>query len=79
MCAMRFICQEQHSMFMGKLGNTANVRTDTIVSRIIYQYRLCIRICQNCTFYCLYRHSQRNTQILIFARIHIDRNRTIYN
>ena len=54
MCAMCFVCQQQHAVFMGKLGDTANIRTDTVVSRIVYQYSFCVRIGKNGTFHRLY-------------------------
>ena len=64
---------------MGKLGDTANIRTDTVVSRIVYQYSFCVRIGKNGTFHRFHRHAQRNSQILVFVRIHINGNSPVDN
>ena len=76
---MCFVCQQQHAVFVGKLCNTADIRTNAIVGRVVDQNRLGIRIFQNGTFHSLYGHAQRNAQILVFVRIDIDGNGTIDN
>ena len=54
MCAMCFVCQQQHAVFMGKLRNAADIRTDTVVSRVVDQYSFCVRIGKNGTFHRFY-------------------------
>ena len=74
-----FVHQYFHSMLMSQLRNGSQVGTNTIVSGIVNQHCLRIRILLNGFFHICHRHSQRNTQLFIDTWIDINRNRTAYN
>ena len=71
---MGFICQHLHAFFVGQFYDPTQVRTDPVVSGIIYQDCHCIRIFLNGFFHLPDIHSKRDAQISVYFRIYINRN-----
>ena len=77
MCTVRLVYQAEHVMLMRQLDDRTQIRTDTIISRIVYEHRRSIGICLNCLSYLADLHPQRNSQLTVNLRIDINRNRAI--
>ncbi len=74
MSPVRLIHQHLHAVLMGKLYNLPEVGTDAVVGGVIHQDRLGVRMLGNGTAHILQRHSQRNSQSLVDARIDVNRH-----
>ena len=76
---MRLVRQNLHTSDVCKLHNRPDIRADTVVCRIIHQYRHRVRIILNGLPYLVRLHSQGDPQSLIHLRVHIDRNSSAEN
>lgn len=64
-------------MLMCQLDDRTQIRTDTIICRIVDQHRRSIRISLNRFFYLTDLHTQRNSQLTVNLRIDVNRDRAI--
>ena len=73
---MSLVSQTVHPMVMGQLYDRLNIGTNPVIGRIVYQYRLRVRIFLNGLFYIFYTPSQRNSQPVLSLGIYITRDVT---
>lgn len=76
MRSVRLICQTEHPGIMRHFYDGPQIATDSIIGRIVDQYRYRLRMLCDCLCHLLSLHSQRNSQPLVHLRIYIDRNRS---
>lgn len=76
MRSVRLICQTEHPGIMRHFYNGPQIAADSIIGRIVDQYRYRLRMLCDCLCHLLSLHSQRNSQPLVHLRIYIDRNRS---
>ena len=75
MGSVRFVGQTEHPMLMRQTHNRAQIRTDAVISRVIDQHSLRVRIFPDRLLHRGNAHSQRDTETVIAFRVDIDRNR----
>lgn len=76
MRSVRLICQTEHPSIMRHFYDGPQIAADSIIGRIVDQYRYRLRMLCDCLCHLLSLHSQRNSQPLVHLRIYIDRNRS---
>ena len=73
---MSLICQHLHSSCMSLLYDSPQIRTDSIIGRVIYKNRHRIRILIHSLLHLADFHAKGNAQLRIHLRIYINRNCT---
>ena len=76
---MCFVRKHQHTMLMGKLDNAFYIRANSVISRVIHQNSLCIRIFLDSFFNVLNGHSKRYSKLFVCAWVYINRYSTAHN
>ena len=76
MCTMCLIREHLDSLRMSQRNYRLKVRTDSVIRRIVYKHRLCIRILLDSPRHLVNLHSKRNTKLGIRLRIDINRYRS---
>ena len=71
---MCLVCEHFHAMRMCKLYDRTDIRTDTVISRIVHKHCNCIRVLFDRLLHTRHFHSKRNSEFWIHFRIHINRN-----
>ena len=74
MRSVRLICQTEHPGIMRHFYDGPQIAADSVIGRIVDQYRYRLRMLRDCLCHLLSLHSQRNSQPLVHLRIYIDRN-----
>ena len=73
--AVRFVDNDLHAVRMRELHNAAKVRADTVICRVVDEDCFCIGIIEDRFFHVGKLHAESNAQLLMGARIDIDRDR----
>ena len=76
---MCFVRKHQHIMLMGKLNDAFYIRANSVISRVVHQNSLCIRIFLDSFFNVLNGHSKRYSKLFVCAWIYINRYSTAHN
>ena len=72
--SVRLICQAEHPGIMRHFYDGPQITADSVIGRIVDQYRYRLRMLRDCLCHLLSLHSQRNSQPLVHLRIYINRN-----
>ena len=74
MRAVRFVCENEHSRLVRDLDDALKVRADAVVSRVVYENRLCRRMGGNRLLDVGDAHAERNAEASVYAGVDVDRH-----